>query len=163
LTNCFNAILIAHPTSTDLALAPISPDWILSGTPEVRKKLLTKTRDGTSSIMIWECTAGCFNWHYGEDETVVVIAGEVFITTQDGQERRLRQGDIAFFPAGSSCRWRVDDYVKKIAILRKDLPRFLGICVRVWHKLLQITRLRRRSSLMPNVLLYACYAACSAG
>ena len=72
--------------------------------------------------MVWECTAGRFDWHYSEDETVVVISGEVFISTEKGEERRLGQGDMGFFPAGSSCIWRVNDRVKKVAVLRKDLP-----------------------------------------
>src|SRR6516225_6253069 len=87
--------------SKDLGPAPISPDWILSGTPQTRSKILATSRDGTSCIMVWECTAGRFNWNYSEDEIVMVIAGEVFITEDGGQERRLGQGDLAFFPAGS--------------------------------------------------------------
>ena len=99
--------------------------------------------------MVWECTAGRFTWHYNEDETVVVIAGEVFITNDQGEERRLGQGDMGFFPAGSSCVWRVADRIKKVAVLRKDLPLSLGFGVRAWHKLSQIVGLRGASSLMP--------------
>lgn len=80
--------------------------------------------------MVWECTAGRFKWYYDEDETVVVISGEVFIATDGGEERRLCKGDTAFFPAGSSCTWRVAERVKKVAILRKDLPFPLGFGVR---------------------------------
>ena len=67
--------------------APITPDWILAGTPQARSKVLAKSHDRTSSIMVWECTAGRFNWHYGEDETVVIISGEVFITAGKGKRR----------------------------------------------------------------------------
>ena len=104
----------------------IRPQQKGAGTPEARSKILARSHDRTSSIMVWECTAGRFIWHYGEDETVVVISGEVFITTGKGEERRLGQGDMAFFPAGSSCAWRVNDRIKKVAILRKDLPLLLG-------------------------------------
>jgi len=141
------SIVIAEAEAADLELAPISPGWILSGKPEARNKLLARSHDGTSQLMVWECTAGRFNWFYDEDETVVVISGEVFITTKDGEERRLCQGDTAFFPAGSSCTWSVADRVKKVAILRKDLPFLLGLGVRVWHKLLRIAGLRSRSPL----------------
>lgn len=119
------SIVIEAAASADLDPAPISPDWILAGAPEVRSKMLVKTHDRTSSIAVWECTAGRFNWHYGEDETIVIISGKVFITTEKGEERRLRQGDMGFFPAGSSCTWRINDRVKKVAILRKDLPLLL--------------------------------------
>ena len=141
------SIVIEAAASTDLEPAPISPDWILAGTPEARSKMVVKTRDRTSSITVWECTAGRFNWHYSEDETVVVILGEVFITTEKGEERRLGQGDMGFFPAGSSCTWCINDRIKKVAILRKDLPPLLGIGVRAWHKLLRTVGLRGQSSL----------------
>ena len=143
------AIVIEAAASADLEPAPISPDWILAGTPQARSKLLAKSHDRTSSIMVWECTAGRFNWHYSEDETVVVISGEVFITGEKGEERRLGQGDMGFFPAGSSCTWRVNDRIKKVAVVRKDMPLLLGFGVRVWNKLLRIVGLRGRSSLMP--------------
>jgi uncharacterized cupin superfamily protein len=146
------SILIEAAASADLEPAPISPDWILAGTPEARSKLLAKSHDRTSSIVVWECTAGRFNWHYSEDETVVVLSGEVFITTEKGRERRLGQGDMGFFPAGSSCIWRVNDRIKKVAVLRKDLPPPLGIGVRAWHKLLRMVGLRGSSSLLTQAV-----------
>lgn len=147
------SIVIETAPSVELNPAPISPDWILAGAPEARSKMLVKTHDSTSSVTVWECTAGRFNWHYSEDETVVIISGEVFITTEDGEERRLRQGDMGFFPAGCTCTWRINDRVKKVAILRKDLPPLLGIGVRVWHKLLRTAGIRGQSSLMSAVRL----------
>jgi uncharacterized protein len=143
------SILIESASSADLEPAPISADWILSGSPQARSRLVTKSGDRTSSIMVWECTAGRFNWHYSEDETVVVVSGEVFITTEKGEETRLGQGDIGFFPAGCSCTWRVTDRIRKVAVLRKDLPPLLGIGVRGWHLLLRIVGLRGKPSLVP--------------
>src|SRR5215472_4950711 len=92
--------------------------------------------------MAWECTAGEFHWHYVEDETVVVIAGEAFVTNGAGAESRLAEGRVAFFPGGSSSRWRVTRPIKKVAVLRKDLPPALGLGVRAWHKLLRVSGLR---------------------
>ena len=123
-------VIEATASSADFEPSPISPDWILDGTPEARSKLLAITHDRISSIVVWECTAGRFNWHYSDDETVVIISGEVFITTENSEVRRLGLGDMGFFPAGSSCTWRVDDRVKKIAVLRKSLPPLLSIGVR---------------------------------
>jgi uncharacterized protein len=145
-----NSVVIAAAAAASLGPAPILPDWILAGAPEARSKILAKSHDGTSYIMVWECTAGRFNWHYHEDETVVVISGEVFVTNDKGQERRLGQGDMGYFPAGSSAIWRVTDHIKKVAVLRKDLPLPVGFGVRAWHKLLRITGLRGGSPLMPT-------------
>jgi hypothetical protein len=98
--------------------------------------------------MLWECTAGRFNWHYTDDETVVVMSGEVFISTPDGEERRLGQSDMAFFPAGASCTWRITDRIRKVAVIRKALPLPLAFGVRAWDKVLRATGLRGRSPLM---------------
>jgi uncharacterized cupin superfamily protein len=140
-------VLASAATMTDLEPAPISPDWILSGTPEARAKMLAKSRDGTSYIMVWECSAGRFMWHYTEDETVTLTFGEVFITNEKGEESRLGQGDMGFFPAGSSCEWRVNDRVRKVAVLRKSLGLPLGLGVRCWYKALTVAGLRTRSPL----------------
>jgi uncharacterized protein len=145
-----NSILVTATNAVELENAPISPDWILAGTPEARSTMLARTQDGTSYIMAWECTAGEFVWHYPEDETVVVISGEAFVTDGAGHERRLAEGHVAFFPGGSSSRWRVTQPIKKVAILRKDLPRALGFGVRAWHLLLRLSGWRGASSLMPN-------------
>src|SRR6516164_3907223 len=110
-----NSIVVEATALAKLEPAPISPDWILVGTPEARSKLLAKSNDRSSSVVVWECTAGRFDWHYSEDETVVITSGEVFITTEHGEARRLGEGDVGFFPAGSSCTWRVNNRVKKVA------------------------------------------------
>jgi len=140
-------VLASAATIADLEPAPISPDWILSGTPEARAKTLAKSRDGTSYIMVWECSAGRFMWHYTDDETVTITFGEVFITNEKGKECRLGQGDMGYFPAGSSCEWRVNDRVRKVAVLRKNIGLPLGLGVRSWYKALTIAGLRRQSPL----------------
>ena len=127
----------------------IRPQQKGAGTPEARSKILARSHDRTSSIVVWECTAGRLNWHYSEDETVVVISGGVFITSGKGEERLLRQGDMGFFRAGSSCTWRVNDRIRKVAVLRKDMPLLLGFGVRVWNKLFGSRGYRGQSSLMP--------------
>ncbi len=149
-----SSIVIAAAATSDLEPAPISPDWILSGTPDARSKLLATSHDGASCVMVWECTSGRFNWHYSEDETAVVISGEVFITTQKG-ERRLGQGDMAFFPAGTSCMWRINVPVRKVAIIRKPLPLPLGFGLRAWNKLLRTVGLKGRSPLKLAFLLFS--------
>src|SRR5207247_1854806 len=79
----------AAGAAADLSPAPTPRDWILNGTPEARSKELARSDDRTSHSMVWECTAGRFNWHYNKDETFVVISGEAFITNGQGEERRL--------------------------------------------------------------------------
>lgn len=108
-----------HRNLDGLEPCPINKDWIIEGTPEATAKYLMETRDGTAFTVVWDCTAGSFRWHYGKDETVYIVSGEVFITDEGGEQRRLAAGDMAFFPAGSSAVWRVPQRVRKIAILQR--------------------------------------------
>src|SRR5438093_1143372 len=101
------SIVMATAATADLDPAPIPTSWILEGTPEATRKQFVRTDDRNSYIVAWDCTPGRFTWHYNEDETLVVLSGEAFITTEEGEERRLAPGDMAFFPAGTSAIWRV--------------------------------------------------------
>ena len=131
-------ILTATAAEAELTAAPIVPDWIMAGTPQASCKAVGFSEDRTSYIMIWECTPGRFRWHYGEDETVVLVSGELFLTMENGQERRLVAGDVAFFPAGSTCIWRITKTVRKVAVLRKTMSAPIGLLVRIWSKLTRI-------------------------
>jgi uncharacterized cupin superfamily protein len=133
-----HSIVIADPSTVALGPAPIEPRWIVEGRPEARATELARSGDGTSVVVAWSCTAGRFRWHYSVDETVHIISGEVFITKEDGVERRLGPGDMAFFPAGSSSMWRVPSEVRKLAVCRHALPQPLGFALRAWKKLFAI-------------------------
>jgi uncharacterized cupin superfamily protein len=123
-------IVLATAADAQLDSEPIPKDWILEGTPDARSKKLAKSHDFTSYIMVWDCTPGRFTWHYNKDETLVVVSGEVFITTDQQKERRLGPGDWAFFPGGTKATWRVTSRLRKVAVVRETLPLPLGLFVR---------------------------------
>lgn len=148
------AIVIATAATADLASEPIPSDWILSGTPEARSKRLASSHDFTAYTMVWDCTPGSFNWHYNKDETLVIISGEVFITNENGEERRLGPGDWGFFPGGSSCTWRVTTHLRKVAVCRETMPRAMGLGLRVWKGLLRRAGLAGKSPLLLAALLH---------
>ncbi|HEY3043353.1 MAG TPA: cupin domain-containing protein [Vicinamibacterales bacterium] len=139
--------VIDGASTTNLQANPISGDWVLEGRPQTRSQELARSHDLTSFVMVWDCTAGRFKWHYNKDETLVVLSGEAFITTA-GDERRIGPGDVVFFPAGSSATWHVPNYIKKIAFLRHTMPRPLGFGVLAWNRLLRIMRLAGSSPSM---------------
>ena len=141
-------IVTAAPTALELGpeVIPLAPQSILSGTPVTRIKHVVRSHDLTEDILVWECTAGIFTWNYRKDETIVVVSGEVFITNDKGEERRLGPGDLAFFPAGSSCQWRVPVHVRKIAVEREVLWKPLGFGWKAWKKLLYILAVGPKSS-----------------
>ena len=68
----------------------------------------------------------------------MIVSGEVFITNEKGEEQRLGPGDLGFFPAGSSCIWRVPDRVRKIAVLKETMWRPLGFGLKVWKRIRRI-------------------------
>lgn len=140
-------ILMATPANVELEPEPIPAAWILSGIPEARSKILARSKDWASTIVVWDCTAGSFTWHYSQDEAILVVSGECFMITETGEERRFGPGDLGFFPAGSSCKWRVDDRIRKVAVLREAMWGPLGFCLKAWKKALRTVGLSAKSPL----------------
>lgn len=106
-----------------LRAAPIRPDWIVAGTPVARNADLSQGRTQNSMTLVWDCTAGTFDWHYDTDEVVHILEGGVLLSQDGGPVRRVGPGEVVFFPAGSTARWTVESYVRKLAFFSGKLPR----------------------------------------
>jgi uncharacterized protein len=130
----------SHVTLKD---APINSDWILEGEPVARNALLSRSEDQSAFTLIWECTAGVFDWHYDIDETVYILEGMVEVTDDTGATRRLDAGGTAFFPAGSHARWRVQNYVRKVAFCRNPLPKSYLLAKNMAKTVLRTVGLRK--------------------
>ena len=130
-----DSVIVHGNTSVALNPAPIYPDWILEGSPVARAQLLSSSADGTAHTLIWDCTAGRFNWFYSIDETVCVLEGSVTIKDAAGRSRRASAGDTIFFPAGSHAEWTVDNYIRKIAFCRTALPLPIVLALRLRRRL----------------------------
>ncbi len=131
-------VIFVTPADIELPPDPICPSWVIEGAPQVRSKRVAESADGTSSVMVWSCTAGKFNWLYSVEETLHIIAGEVFVTDENGDIHRLGPGDMAFFPAGSRSTWHVPDRVLKLAVCRHRMPRQFGYLLRAWNRTIDI-------------------------
>jgi hypothetical protein len=131
-------VIFASPAEVELAPDPMPAHWIVEGEPQVRTARLATSADGTSSVMVWSCTAGRFYWHYLVDETLHLISGEVFVTDENNQVQRLGPGDMAFFPAGSRSLWHVPHEVRKLAVCRHRMPRACGYGLRLWNYLVDV-------------------------
>jgi hypothetical protein len=120
-------------TADDMEMrpSPIEPSWIIAGDPVARLAEHSRGQDDAAVTALWDCTSGEFRWHFGWDETVMITEGEVHITADDGTERLLRAGDIAYFAGGTWATWRIDRYVKKIAFCRKPFPKSLTLAYRL--------------------------------
>ena len=133
-----NPVIFAAPADVDLDPAPIPADWIIEGNPQARSRRLASSADGTSTIMAWSCTAGRFKWHYTVDETIHLISGEVFVTDEKDNVRRVGPGDMVFFPAGAVSTWYIPDHVRKFAVCRQSMPRIAGVALRAFNKIIGI-------------------------
>ncbi len=131
------AVVAAHADHLAMKAAPINSDWIIRGTPLARIGEHSTSTDEASSTAVWDCTAGEFRWYFNWDETVVIQEGEVHVTDADGEVRLLRAGDIAYFRGGTWATWRIDNYVRKIAFLRKPFPGPLATLYRLRNALRQ--------------------------
>jgi len=130
-----------HPQR--LEPAPIRPEWVLAGQPQARATELARSPDGTSTAAHWDCTAGTFRWFFWVEETIHILEGDVVVENDKGVRCHLRAGDVAVMPANAWMVWRVDHYVRKLAICRYPVPRPLGRLVRTVQNLRTWLGLRR--------------------
>jgi hypothetical protein len=70
------------------------------------------------------------------------------VSNESGEERRFGPGDLAFFPAGFSCTWRVTEPIRKVAVLRETMWRPLGFVLKVSKKLLRMAGITGKSPLI---------------
>ena len=70
------------------------------------------TEKGVFSWPIWACEISEFDWEYGEQESWLLLEGEVEVKT--GFETvNFSAGDFVVFPKGLKCRWKVIKPVRK--------------------------------------------------
>jgi uncharacterized cupin superfamily protein len=118
--------------------APIAPAWILEGTPKARLALLSGSTDGSAFTIMWDCTAGRFNWFYAIDETVYILEGAVTLTLPSGATRRLVAGSSYYFARGAQAQWQVDSYVRKLAFCQEPMSDKLMLALRIFRALKRV-------------------------
>jgi uncharacterized protein len=98
-----------------LTPSPIRRAWIIEGNPVARDRRLVGSSGQLPSTIMWDCTAGRFDWFYQDEEVAHVLEGLVIIEDTTGARKMLHAGDTFLFPAGSRYQWTVPNYVRKIA------------------------------------------------
>jgi uncharacterized cupin superfamily protein len=124
--------------AVNLTPRPIEPSWIIEGKPDARWCVLSQSVDGLASTMVWECSAGKFNWYYDFDETVLILEGSIVLESDTMPSKRYAAGDVIFFKDGAHARWHIEDRVRKLAFCRTTQPIWLGFALRVFLKLRKI-------------------------
>ena len=105
----------------DLDPAPIRAGWILEGRPVARGRILCGSTDDNAFTVMWDCTAGRFNWYYDIDETIHVVEGSAVLQGRNGQQHLLMPGDVFLCAAGTCYEWTVRSYVRKIAFVHRPM------------------------------------------
>ena len=132
------ALIETTNLAVNLTPRPIEPSWIIEGQPDARWCVLSQSADGLASTMVWECSAGKFNWYYDFDETVLILEGSIVLESDTMPSKRYAAGDVIFFKDGAHAKWHVEGHVKKLAFCRKTQPVWLGFALRVVGKLKRI-------------------------
>jgi hypothetical protein len=125
----------AHTAAVDLESSPIAPPWIIAGDPIARAALLSKSADGLAWSMIWECSAGVFNWYYDLDETILILEGSIVLESATMCATRYGPGDVIFFKHGAHAIWLVEGHVRKLAFFRRSPPRLVAFVLRACSKI----------------------------
>lgn len=108
---------LSFQTAGDARLRPCDLRGVISGSPQARSSVEALSADGDFSIGMWDCTAGVFELHFDIDEQIHILEGEATIRS-GGRAHELRPGSTAYFPRGSTVRWEIPRYVKKVYVGR---------------------------------------------
>ena len=73
---------------------------------------------GMKTKPVWTCEVSEFDWHYDEEETCLIIEGEVCVSYGD-KSVSFAAGDYVVFPKGLSCVWKVTKPVRKYYVFGK--------------------------------------------
>ena len=61
---------------------------------------------------IWKCDVSEFDWEYSDQESCLLLDGEVEVKSES-ETVRFSAGDYVVFPKGLKCRWKVAKPVRK--------------------------------------------------
>lgn len=103
--------MLAEANATAPVPAPIGDRISL-----VRSRSITSAR-GTSRTGAWECSPGRWRRQILQAEFCHFLEGDATFTPDVGEPIRLRAGDSAFFPEGSSGVWDVVEHSRKVFII----------------------------------------------
>jgi uncharacterized cupin superfamily protein len=125
----------AYDIHQDLQDSPIRESWVVSGSPRARNKVLFRSTDRSAWTMLWDCSAGEFNWTYRFDETIHFLEGSVTITLPGEASKTYGPGDVIFFPAGVVAHWKIDNHIRKLAFCQDPVPAGLNPAVKLVRKM----------------------------
>ena len=70
------------------------------------------TELGIKSWPIWTCEVSEFDWEYTEQESCLLLKGDVEVISNT-ETVKFKAGDFVVFPKGLQCKWKVYQPVEK--------------------------------------------------
>ncbi len=87
-------------------------------TEEKKKALgLPEQWENKGEWSVWQCEPSSFDWHYDSEEVAYLFEGKVKVTTE-AETVEIESGDLVRFPVGLSCRWEIEEPVKKVFVFK---------------------------------------------
>ena len=80
--------------------------------PKIKKPSVDEIKEA-ENWPIWEKEISEFPWEYTENETFLVVEGEVSVENEEGEKFNLGKGDYVTFPKGMKCKWQIKKDVRK--------------------------------------------------
>lgn len=100
-------------SDTDLQAAPLSPEQVVSGNPDVRYLPLHDTE--SIGVGVWQHSVGV-STDIEVDEVFVVLSGRATIEVDDGPTLEVGPGDVGTYPAGTRTTWTIHEPLRKVYI-----------------------------------------------
>jgi uncharacterized cupin superfamily protein len=107
--------LVVHALAASLDAAPLDPDQVVSGDPQVSAREILS--DEAIEVGIWQHTAGV-STDVEADEVFVVLAGRATIAIADGPTLEVGPGDVGVLAAGTRTTWTVHEDLRKVYVVR---------------------------------------------
>lgn len=102
-----------HPVTGQLEPDPLSPDQIISGTPETSALTLSEDEGAGEETGFWRCTPGVFR-DVEATETFLVITGRAVVEFDTGETITVGPGDIHRFQGGERTVWKIEQTLLKV-------------------------------------------------
>ena len=100
-------------TDLELEPAPLDPDAILEGSPEVSERVLATSPDGRVVRGVWQITPGVVA-DVEADELFVVVAGRATVEVEGGPTLELEPGVVGVLRVGDRTVWRIHETLRKV-------------------------------------------------
>jgi uncharacterized protein len=93
--------------------APLDPETVLEGSPEVSELVLDTSPDGRVVRGVWQITPGVVR-DVEADEVFVVVSGRATVEVEGGPTLELEPGVVGVLRAGDRAVWRVHETLRKV-------------------------------------------------